>query len=585
MSARQSNVGVRGENVFATAETLFEFGIDAPDRSPDARTACHAADAWARVRGERALCIGAGPTECLDMLPALASPYGDSIDFSLVCILQNVESNESSRAILASGSHLSHSHLCLRAGPDETAVTRSRRLGEFLQAHPGGVQLIVLPWELPASELLQLIGRILNREARRAGSRPGHSELRPIAETLDRRFARARRPLLVPAREYLIEAGPVALIDFARQHAVPVLLPAQSCTAPPTSLERLTRAWPRELALIPSPGVVGSYSLMRADLILSIGAPLGESELCGLRDFGLVPPEKVVAVSVDDFLSWSPGEPGRALLARRNRWQTRLRLRERRYRRLALQSARRSLGCSPASRQGDRFSGPRFDPAVISGQIVQAAPKNALFLAEGNGAGMWLWSYNRLRPTLYPDRMASIGLLLPWVLGADRAAPERPLWCFAGDGSLGYQTELFAELSRRQARAVIFVFNNSAWSSIRLEQSFLFQGRYPGTELPARNFAALAERQDCEGIRVDSPEEFRFALCRAKNPQRTGPLVVDIPMPADSIPFAGLNFALAELDYLAKPMLLPLFASAIRAALSGRFSPRIPRMLARMVLP
>lgn len=582
--------------LFATAETLSEFELSAPGPLPDARTACHAADAWARVSGHRSVFVAVGLDETLDSLPALATPYGDEIELTAVCILGN---DQALSDVFQSGQHLSHHILRLDAAGRKRADTETRKASvrEFVQSRDRGVQLILLPWALSNREIRDLIENIVQSASpvQRAGTNVPENAITNSA--LPDSFlgagisgvaalARSRRPIIMPGRRVLMQNDPIELANLARAMCAPVVLPTAATTAPPAAIERWRDAWPPDVPLVSAASIVWNYALIRADCILTLDARLTEGEMYGLRDFAFVRDDKVHALPIEsvfgvdfkksrDFLQM-PGVTTSRIGRSRRRWCAQIEKKS-----VRLQSV------TTAAAKKARTEKSPFDPAWISNAIFSAAPPETVFTGEGNGAGMWMWSYNHLRPTLYPDRMATIGLMLPWVLGAGRAAPERPIWCFAGDGSLGYQPDLFAELSKRSSNAVIFVFNNRAWSSIRLEQTFLFRGRYPGTSLPARNFAQLAKQHGCEGIRVETDQQFLQALERARKPsgRRKRPLVIDIPMPKDSIPFAGLSFALAEMDYLLRPMFAPFVASVLRALATGALTPRIPRMLLRMVLP
>ncbi len=577
--------------LFATAETLVEFRLKAPDPLPDARSACHAADAWSRMTGRRAVFVAVGLEESLDALPALATPYGDEIDLIAVCVLGTEAALDD---VQTSGQHLARRVLRIRdegRGRAKSAARKSQ-IQDFVSAAQPGVQLVLLPWSLADSEIRALIDRIVSLSEAAAVDSAKRSApvkiLDPSAQAIQTQaalpgeLAVAKRPILMPGRRFLIEYEPRALIELARALQAPVVLPTIAAGAPPQIIEALQAVWPPDVPLISAAGVAWNYALIRSDCVLTLGARLTEGEMLGLHDFPFVSPAKIHAIP-EEYVSERTPEPrisgplanhgGAGLRKSRRRWCDRLQRKQTRLRSLVVRAARRSRGKQAP-----------FDPAWIAHSIFDAAPADTVFAGEGNGAGMWMWSYNELRPTLYPDRMATIGLMLPWILGAGRAAPERPIWCFAGDGSLGYQPELFAELGRRRANAVIFVFNNRAWSSIRLEQSFLFGGRYPGTALRDRNFAELARQYGCDGVRVESEAQFLDVLERARS-HRDGPLVVDVPMPRDGIPFAGLSFALAELDYLLRPMFVPFAASVLRAAAMGLIPRRIPAMLFRMVLP
>ncbi|MEQ9449193.1 MAG: thiamine pyrophosphate-dependent enzyme, partial [Rhodospirillaceae bacterium] len=164
---------------------------------------------------------------------------------------------------------------------------------------------------------------------------------------------------------------------------------------------------------------------------------------------------------------------------------------------------------------------------------------------------------------------------LAWLRGIREHEKHRPLWAVIGDGSLGYQVSLFEYLVDNDINCVVCVFNNSAWDSIRLEQTFVFRQRYPGTAREPRDYAAIASMNGCETIRVTSAVELDAALESARDWQEKRPLLLDIQTPADTIPLAGLTFALAELDYILTANILQAAISTLKAVWTGKLPLRL----------
>lgn len=76
---------------------------------------------------------------------------------------------------------------------------------------------------------------------------------------------------------------------------------------------------------------------------------------------------------------------------------------------------------------------------------------------------------------------ASMGYDLPAAIGAAIAAPERPVICLAGDGSVQFNIQELETLRRLGAHLKLFVLNNSGYLSIRLSQRNFF-GRLTGAD-------------------------------------------------------------------------------------------------------
>ncbi|MEQ9365122.1 MAG: hypothetical protein RIF32_12800, partial [Leptospirales bacterium] len=230
--------------LFATAETLTEFRLAAPESLPDARTACHAADAWARVSGRRAVFVSVGLEETLDALPTLATPYGDEIEITAVCVLGNDQALED---VYESGRHLAHHVLRLEATGRKRgdAGARKTRIKKFVVEGRAGVQLLLIPWALSNGEIRSLIESVLKYAD---GPSP---ETRAVSEVqIDLAgLATARRPILVPGRRTLMANDPGSFAALARDLGAAVVLTTAAAGAPPDTIDDWRSRWPVDVPL------------------------------------------------------------------------------------------------------------------------------------------------------------------------------------------------------------------------------------------------------------------------------------------------------------------------------------------------
>jgi len=123
---------------------------------------------------------------------------------------------------------------------------------------------------------------------------------------------------------------------------------------------------------------------------------------------------------------------------------------------------------------------------------------------------------------------ASMGYDLPAALGAARAAPERRVICFAGDGSLQMNLQELQTLMSWQSNVIIVVLNNRGYLSIwQTHENFFGKviGATPETGVGFPDFALVARALGLRAISITGERdlsEFDEAI------QSDGPLLIDL---------------------------------------------------------
>jgi acetolactate synthase-1/2/3 large subunit len=124
----------------------------------------------------------------------------------------------------------------------------------------------------------------------------------------------------------------------------------------------------------------------------------------------------------------------------------------------------------------------------------------------------------------------SLGWGFPASLGAKCAAPNRPVFCFTGDGGFWYH---FAELEtarRHNINTITVVNNNNGFSQGIDDVRKMYAGR-TGNErelyaFEEVSFAQIAKDMGCFGIRVEKAEDIHPAIEHAMN--ANAPAVVEV---------------------------------------------------------
>jgi acetolactate synthase-1/2/3 large subunit len=120
--------------------------------------------------------------------------------------------------------------------------------------------------------------------------------------------------------------------------------------------------------------------------------------------------------------------------------------------------------------------------------------------------GSWL----RLGP------QATCGAGLPFGIGAQAAAPERPVVVIAGDGGLGYHVAELETAVRDGLPLVVVVGQDGAWGIERLLQTGLYGDDAAFTsDLTATDYAMVARGFGADATTVDDADELEIALAGA----------------------------------------------------------------------
>jgi acetolactate synthase-1/2/3 large subunit len=150
----------------------------------------------------------------------------------------------------------------------------------------------------------------------------------------------------------------------------------------------------------------------------------------------------------------------------------------------------------------------------------QAFGGNVTFIADGGDALTWGLAYMYAES---PGRMLStttalgtLGVGMPFALGAKAARPKEPVILFAGDGAFGFSAMEFESAVRQRLAVVCVISNNFGWRDVSHEQDMWFgAGRRHASELSDTRYDRLGEALGGHGEHVTRLEELRPALERS----------------------------------------------------------------------
>lgn len=181
----------------------------------------------------------------------------------------------------------------------------------------------------------------------------------------------------------------------------------------------------------------------------------------------------------------------------------------------------------------ERLSGRPMKPQRVYAELRKVMPRDAIIALDAGLApnfGQDRLNFYEPRSLMTSLDLGGLGFSFPAALGAQFAAPGRPVVNFNGDGGFLFNAQEFATAVEYRLPVVSVVMNNGSWGSEKAYQRFAFNERYVGADTTNPRFDKFAELFGGAGFYVERPEEVGEAL------QADKPSIIEIPIDPDELP-------------------------------------------------
>ena len=195
------------------------------------------------------------------------------------------------------------------------------------------------------------------------------------------------------------------------------------------------------------------------------------------------------------------------------------------------------------SRRAERLRGEeRLDtlpmkPQRVYAELRRVLPRDAIVALDAGLApnfGQDRLDYFEPRSLMTSLDLGGLGFSFPASLGAQLAAPGRPVVNFNGDGGFLFNAQEFSTAVEYNIPVVSVVMNNGSWGSEKAYQRFAFNERYIGADTNNPRFDKYAELFGGVGFYVERPEDVGSAFQEALNAGK--PSIIEIPIDPDELP-------------------------------------------------
>lgn len=166
---------------------------------------------------------------------------------------------------------------------------------------------------------------------------------------------------------------------------------------------------------------------------------------------------------------------------------------------------------------------------------------------------MWCAQFLKFRKPrhwLSSGGLGTMGVGLPYAIGACVAAPDKRVVCVTGDGSIQMNIQELATAKQLGIAPKIILLNNNYLGMVRQWQELEYDGRYSHSHMEVTpDFKALAEAYGHVGIVVDKPSEVETALKDAFGKYKDQLVFIDIHVdPTENVwPMVKAGHGLTEM--------------------------------------
>ena len=162
-------------------------------------------------------------------------------------------------------------------------------------------------------------------------------------------------------------------------------------------------------------------------------------------------------------------------------------------------------------------------PRQVLRELEKAMPARVMVSTDIGNINSVANSYLRFEePRSFFAAMSwgNCGYALPTIIGAKKAAPDRPAVSYAGDGAWAMSMVEIMTAVRHDIPVTAVVFHNRQWGAEKKNQVDFYGERFVAGELEGgENWAEVARAMGADGVRVDQLEDVGPTLTKAIDAQ------------------------------------------------------------------
>ncbi|WP_042975556.1 acetolactate synthase AlsS [Bacillus subtilis] len=172
----------------------------------------------------------------------------------------------------------------------------------------------------------------------------------------------------------------------------------------------------------------------------------------------------------------------------------------------------------------------RAHPLEIVKELRNAVDDHVTVTCDIGSHAIWISRYFRSYEPLtlmISNGMQTLGVALPWAIGASLVKPGEKVVSVSGDGGFLFSAMELETAVRLKAPIVHIVWNDSTYDMVAFQQLKKYN-RTSAVDFGNINIVKYAESFGATGLRVESPDQLADVLRQGMNAE--GPVIIDVPV-------------------------------------------------------
>jgi acetolactate synthase-1/2/3 large subunit len=473
------------------------------------QAAVHAADAYARVKGDVGVALVTSGPGATNTVTGIASAYMDSIPIVVLTgqVPTALIGNDAFQEVDIIGiTRPCTKHNYLVKDPDDLCDILREAFYVARTGRPGPV-LVDLPKDVTMGKLKFKEPKPVKMQSYRPTYEPHPGQIAKACKAI----LRAKRPVIYAGGGVILSNSNEELTELAKKISAPVAMTLMGLGAFPGTHEL-------SMGML---GMHGTYysnmAVSKSDLLIAVGARFDDRVTGKLDEFA--PHAKIIHIDIDPTSiskNVSVDIPIVAdckhALTAINRWFDVQEDFNENDQKDKLETWLDDINDWKEKHPlGYVEEGDIIKPQYVVQKLHELTKGEAIITTEVGQNQMWaaqFYHFNHPRHFMTSGGLGVMGYGFPAAIGAQMAAPAKTVIDVAGDGSLQMNIQELATARQYNCQVKIAILNNSYLGMVRQWQELFYDKRYAGTDLEvAPDFVLLAEAYGAVGLRATKVSE------------------------------------------------------------------------------
>lgn len=492
--------------------------------------AIHAADGYARVKGEPGVCMATSGPGAANLVTGIATAYMDSAPLMIFTgqVPTDLIGRDSFQEVDIRGMSdpvTKHNYLVRRSRDLPRVVREGFHLART--GRPGPI-LVDLPKDVQTGSF---IPDEEDQEEDLEGYRPRQELDLGAIEELAEAIERAEKPLIIAGGGVISAGAGGELADLVQDKGIPIAFSLMGLGAFPVN-------HPLSVGMLGMHGTgAANKAVTEADLVIAVGTRLDDRMTGDVKRFA--PNAEIAHIDIDPSELGKIIEPDIPIAGDA---------------RATLQELKRIAAGRPRpetsgwidqvkdwkgrySRGSSSRSPDKLTQQEVVAELSRFAGEDTIITTGVGQHQMWAaleYDFTRPRTLITSGGLGTMGYGFPAALGAKVAAPDRPVICVTGDGSFQMNVQELVTAVRENLDVTVVLMRNGYLGMVRQWQELFFDNRTVETEIGTGmpSMAKVTEAYGGLGLRVEKKEDLSPALRKAAS-YRDGPSLIECVVAAE----------------------------------------------------